>query len=149
MKSTKSMFIAALVAGNLVAWNLALRADDATNTPPANPPAADVKPHLRGFERMAEELNLTDDQKPKVKAIMDAQRQKMRDLREDDSLSDDDRRAQMKTIHEDTATQLKAVLTPDQFAKWQKMPQRMPRPPMQNGDNPPPGNPPPDAPPQN
>jgi Spy/CpxP family protein refolding chaperone len=143
------MFIAALVAGNLFAWNLALRADDSTNTPPANPPASDVKPHAHGFERMVEELNLTDDQKPKVKTIMDAQTQKMRDVREDDSLSQDDKRAKMKAIHEDTATQLQAVLTPDQFAKWQKISQRMPRRPMQNGDNPPPANPPPAAPPQN
>jgi Spy/CpxP family protein refolding chaperone len=98
---------------------------------------------------MVEELNLTDDQKPKVKTIMDAQTQKMRDVREDDSLSQDDKRAKMKAIHEDTATQLQAVLTPDQFAKWQKISQRMPRRPMQNGDNPPPANPPPAAPPQN
>jgi Spy/CpxP family protein refolding chaperone len=145
----KPMFIAGLVAGNLFAWNLALRADDSTNTPPSNPPASDVKPHVRGFERMVEELNLTDDQKPKVKAIMDAQTQKMRDLRADDGLSQDDKRAKMKAIHEDTATQLKAVLTPDQFAKWQQMSQHMPRHPMQNGDNPPPANPPPSAPPQN
>jgi hypothetical protein len=132
MKVTKPMFVAALVAGNLFAWNLVLRADD-TNTPTANPPAADVKSPARGFDRMAEELNLTDDQKPKVKTIMDAQMQKMKDLRNDpnfSSLSREDKMAKMKAIHDDTATQLKPILTDDQFAKWQKMSQHwMHRPP--------------------
>ena len=132
MKSKKIMLIVALVAGNLFAWNLALRADDSTNTPPANPPAADVKPHARGFDRMAEDLNLTDDQKTKVKPILEAQMQKMKDLRNDpnfSSLSREDKTAKMKAIHDDTATQLKSILTDDQFAKWQKMSQHTHRPP--------------------
>jgi Spy/CpxP family protein refolding chaperone len=148
MKITKSMIIAALVAVNVLAWNLALRADDSTNTPPAAPPPADNHGSgMRGRPDFAKELNLTDDQKPKFKAIMDAQMQKMRDLREDDSLSQDDMRAKMKAIHDDTATQLKTVLTADQFAKWQKMSKHMHRPPPdgENGA----GTPPPDAPPQN
>jgi protein CpxP len=126
MKVTKHIFIAALVAGNLFAWNLVLRADDSTNTPPAaQPPADNHGSGMRGRPDFAKALNLTDDQKPKVKAIMDAQMQKMHDLREDDSLSQDDKRAKMKAIHDDTSTQLKAVLTADQFAKWQKMSQHM------------------------
>jgi|HubBroStandDraft_2_1064218.scaffolds.fasta_scaffold130451_2 Spy/CpxP family protein refolding chaperone len=143
MKVTKPMIIAALVAGNLFAWNLALRADDSTNTPPADNHGSG----MRGRPDFAKELNLTDDQKPKFKAIMDAQMQKMRDLRQDDSLSQDDRRTKMKAIHDDTATQLKTVLTADQFAKWQKMSQHWHRPPPdgENGA----GTPPPDAPPQN
>jgi protein CpxP len=148
MKVTKPMIIAALVAGNLFAWSLALRADDSTNTPPAAPPADSHGYGARGRPDFAKELNLTDDQKPKVKAIMDAQMQKMRDVRGDDSLSQDDKRAKMKAIHDDTATQLKAVLTADQFAKWQKLSQRgMHRPPG-GGDNGA-GTPPSGTPPQN
>ena len=152
MKVTKPMIIAALVVGNLFAWSLALRADDSTNTPPAAPPpgAPPADNHgygTRGRPDFAKELNLTDDQKPKVKAIMDAQMQKMHDLREDDSLSQDDKRTKMKAIHDDTATQLKTILTADQFAKWQKLSQRgMHRPPPGGGDNgagaPPSGTPP-------
>jgi hypothetical protein len=125
MKVTKSMFIAALVAGNLFAWNLALRADDSTNTPPANPPASDVKSPARGFDRLSELLNLTADQKPKVQAILKGSMDKRHALREDTSLSADDKKAKAKDIQDDTATQLKAVLTADQFAKWQKMSQHM------------------------
>lgn len=144
MKTNKSTFIAVLTAGSLLALGMTLRADDSTNTPPAAPPpAGDHGPGMKGRPDIAKELNLTDDQKPKVKAIMDAQMQKMRDLREDDSLSKDDKRAKMKTIHDDTATQLKTVLTPDQFSKWQEMSKHMmhrPPPGGDNGGNPPPQN---------
>ena len=99
-----------------------------------------------------DQLNLTADQKPKVQAIMDAQRQKVRDLRGDTSLTPEDRRAKMKALHDDMVTQMKAVLTPEQFDKWQKMPpvgmrDRRNGPP-QGGNPPPAGTPPPAAPPQ-
>jgi Spy/CpxP family protein refolding chaperone len=90
-----------------------------------------------GFDRIAEQLKLTDDQKPKVKAILEDQRKKMGELRQDTSLSQEDRRAKMQTIRENTATQMKAILTPDQFDQWQKINQRQRRPggPPPNGEN--------------
>jgi periplasmic protein CpxP/Spy len=153
MKANKTMLIAALAAGSLLVWSPALRADG-TNTPPSTPPAgappAGAPPAGQpraGFDRMAEQLNLTADQKPKVQAIMDAQRDKIRSLRQDTSLTPEDRRTKMKAIHDDAVTQMKAVLTPEQFDKWQKMSpagmreRRMGQPP---GGNPPPtGTPPP------
>jgi Spy/CpxP family protein refolding chaperone len=69
---------------------------------------------------MAEQLNLTADQKPKVQSILDTQRQKMLDLRNDTSLSQEDRQAKRKIVAEDLAQQMKAVLTPEQFDTWQK-----------------------------
>ena len=130
MKVSKSVVIAALVVGSLLAWNPALRAAD-TNTPPSAPPVGapppgQRPPGMRGpnFDQLAQQLELTDDQKPKVKSILDAQNQKMRDLRNDTSLAPEDRRPKMQSIREETATQLKAVLTPDQFEKFQKMTQR-------------------------
>jgi Spy/CpxP family protein refolding chaperone len=122
MKANKTMLIAALAAGSLLAWSPALRADD-TNKPPSAPPAGAPpagQPSRTGFERMAEQLNLTADQKTKVQSIMDKERQKMLDLRNDTSLSQEDRQAKRKAVVEDTALQMKAVLTPEQFDKWQK-----------------------------
>jgi Spy/CpxP family protein refolding chaperone len=135
MKVTKSLFITALVAGNLLAWNLALQAQDATNTPPPAPPAGGPLPGhppgpgMRGrpnFDMIAQQLNLTDDQKPKFKSIMESQMQKRRDLRQDPNianLSPEDRAAKVKAIQDETEAQMKALLTPEQFEKWQKMPQ--------------------------
>jgi Spy/CpxP family protein refolding chaperone len=145
MKISKPMIIAALVAGNLLAWNLALRAGD-TNTPPAKPaagapPAAKPAPGAPpadqrmqrggGFDRLLEQLNLTDEQKPKAQAILEAQRQKGREIRQDASLSVEDKRAKAEALTESTDAQMKALLTPEQFEKWQKMP-RPGRGPMRN-----------------
>jgi len=122
MKANKTMLIAALAVGSLLVWSPALRAGD-TNTPPSTPPAGAPpagRPPGGGFERMAEQLNLTADQKPKVQSIMDTQRQKMLDLRNDTSLSPADRQAKRKIVAEEMAQQMKAVLTPEQFDKWEK-----------------------------
>ncbi|MGA3284920.1 MAG: hypothetical protein ABSD57_10745 [Verrucomicrobiota bacterium] len=136
MKVTKPLIIAALVAGNLLAWDLALQAQGATNTPPPAPPAGGPPPSgppggpgMRGrpnFDMIAQQLNLTDDQKPKFRSIMESRMQKMHDLRQDPdfaSLSPEDRGAKMKAIQDETEAQMKALLTPEQFDKWQKMPQ--------------------------
>ena len=148
MKFTKPLIITALVAGNLLAWNLALHAQDATNTPPAAPPAGGPPPGgpggpggprgMRGgptLDQLTTALSLTDDQKAKIKPILDAQRQKMTDLRADTTLSPEDRRTKMQAIRQDMSDQMKAVLTAEQFGKWQQMSQRGRR----NG--PPPGGP--------
>jgi len=139
--------IAALAAGSLLTLSPALRADD-TNTPPSMPPAGgpppgDRGPGMRGrgpnFDMIAERLKLTDEQKPKVQAILDDQREQMRGLWQDQDLSREDRMAKMKSLREGTDAKLKVVLTADQYDQWQKMETR-----MRERRNGPPGGPPPD-----
>lgn len=129
MKATKITLIAALAAGSLLMLSPALRADDATNTPPSTPPSG-APPHrgphgpgMRGpnFDRLAERLNLTDEQKPKVEAIFQGQREKMRDIWQDQNLSREERMTKMRAIREETMAKLKGVLTVDQFKKLQEM----------------------------
>jgi protein CpxP len=144
MKPTKLIFLATLALGAWLTLSPAAFAQDATNTPPAAPPGGGPPGHGMGgrgpnFDMIAQRLNLTEDQKPKVKAILDEQRQKMRELRQNQDLSREDRMAKMKSIREDTDTKLKAVLTPEQFHQWQEMESRRRGP--RNG--PPPGGPPP------
>jgi protein CpxP len=124
MKITKSLIIAALVAGNLVAWDVARAQDTKTNTPP--PMGQPGGPGGRGMrpptiEQISEQLALTEDQKPKVKVALDDQQKKMKDLRADTSLSQEDRRTKMKTIRDDSTAKMKEILTPEQFTKYQKM----------------------------
>jgi Spy/CpxP family protein refolding chaperone len=139
-KTMKTTLISALAVGSLLVWSPALRAAD-TNTPPSTPPAG-VSPASQssraGFERMAEQLNLTADQKPKVQSIEDTRRQKMLDLSNDTSLSPKDRQTKRKAVVEDTAQQMKAVLTPEQFDKWLKTSPMGPR--KLRPNVPPPGN---------
>lgn len=133
--------LTAFALGSLLTLSLAAFAQDATNTPPpagSRPPGPGARGRGPNFDMIAQRLNLTDDQKPKVKAIFDEQRQKMRDLRNNQDLSRDDRMAQMQTIRKDTDAKLKDVLTADQFKQWQEMESKMRGP--RNG---PPGGPPP------
>ena len=125
MKTTKTMLIAALAAGALLAGVSSMRAAD-TNAPAGGPPAGERGPGMRGGRPdFAKALDLTDEQKPKFDAIMKGSMEKRKALREDTSLSQDDKRAKGKSIMEDTNTQLKALLTADQFSKWEKMAQGM------------------------
>jgi len=113
MKMTKTLALAALVAGSLLAGT-ALQAQDA--------PQARSAMHGRpSADQMAKELNLTDDQKTKVKAALADQQTKMKALRDDKSLSREDRRAKGKEIREATQAKIKGILTPEQMEKWQKM----------------------------
>jgi Spy/CpxP family protein refolding chaperone len=137
MKANKTMLIAVLAVGSLLVWSPALRAGD-TNTPPSTPPAG--QPPHAGFERMAELLNLTADQKTKVQSIENTRRQKMLDLSKDASLSDEARRAKRKAIAEELSQEMKAVLTPEQFEKWQKTSPMGMGPHRVHPNMPPPGN---------
>jgi Spy/CpxP family protein refolding chaperone len=134
MKSTKTMLIAALAAGALLAGSSALRAQNATNTPPAG----EHGPGMKGRANIAKQLDLSDDQKPKVEAIMKGAMEKGRALREDTSLTPEEKKDKVKAIKDDMATQLKTVLTPEQFAKWQELSKRGPRnhPPAGSADSP-------------
>ncbi|TGE06284.1 hypothetical protein [Hymenobacter fodinae] len=70
---------------------------------------------------MTKDLNLTADQQTRVKAIQQEQLQQMQAMREQGSAGGD-RQAmmtQMSSLDESTDTKLKAVLTPEQFQKYQ------------------------------
>lgn len=73
------------------------------------------------LDHMSTELNLTEDQKTKIKPILEDQSKKMSDLRSDTSLSREDRRAKMKDVHESTMTQLRQILNEDQQKKLDEM----------------------------
>ena len=73
------------------------------------------------LEHMSKELNLTDDQKTKIKPILEDQSKQMQDARQNTSASEQDRRAKMKQIHESTMTQVRPILTSDQQKKLDEM----------------------------
>ena len=148
MKLNKTIALAALVAGSLFAGGIALQAQDTPNTPPAGTPPAGAPPAgnppggaMRGrgltFDMLAKQLNLTDDQKPKVKPIIENMQKQQRDLRADTSIAQEDKRAKAKEIRDAATHQLKPILTSDQFEKWSRMgPGQRQRPvPQPAGDN--------------
>ena len=62
-------------------------------------------------------LNLTQDQKDQIKQIRTSQHAKIMALRNDDSLSQIDRRAQIREVRKETRAQVAAILTPEQLEK--------------------------------
>ena len=69
------------------------------------------------LQSAVESLNLTDDQKAKVKDIFADAKAKRQTVWSDSSLTDDQKKAKMKELHAGTMTKLNEVLTPDQQAQ--------------------------------
>jgi len=124
----KISLIAALALGSLLACcNLASAQD--TNSPGSTPPPKKDKGGKRGgfspearLERLSTELSLTDEEKPKVKAVLEDTGKQMQATRD---LDQDEARTKRKSIMEDESKKLKDILTPDQYSQYQKIAEGM------------------------
>jgi protein CpxP len=90
----------------------------------SNPPAQSEMhqgQHGNRLEWLSKELNLTDEQKAKVKPILEDQEKQMHAIREDSSLSQDQKHEKMMQIHETTHSQINGILTPDQQKKFAQL----------------------------
>lgn len=96
------------------------------------------------LRRLSETLNLSADQQTQIKGLMESEKSQMDKLRDDTSLTRDARRASAMNVRKDTQAAIRATLTADQQAKFDKMLAEMrqhggprgPRPEGQNGDGP-------------
>jgi hypothetical protein len=95
----------------------------------------------RQIERMRQQLNLTDDQVSQIRPILAGSQKQMMALRADSTMSQDDRRAKMMSIHQDSTAKIKALLNDTQKTQYdQMMAKQMQerRDHMGNGEAPPP-----------
>ena len=83
---------------------------------PNRPPAAQIDRSAA----IAKFLDLSEDQKTKIKPILDEENTAMRALREDRSLPAETRMAKMREIRETATTKVKPILNDQQFEKWLK-----------------------------
>jgi Spy/CpxP family protein refolding chaperone len=80
-----------------------------------SPQAEGKEMHMRGgLQAAVESLNLTDDQKAKVKDIFADAKTKRQAVFNDTSLNEDQKKAKMKELHEGTLAKVNGVLTPEQ-----------------------------------
>jgi len=79
----------------------------------------------RHLDMMTKKLNLNSDQQTKIKAIMDDQQKQMMSLRQDSSMSQQDRRAKMMEIHQNSSSQIRALLNDDHQKKFDDMQAKM------------------------
>ena len=70
--------------------------------------------HGDGLQAAVESLNLTDEQKAKVKDIFADAKTKHQAVSSDTTLSDEQKKAKMKELHSSMVAKLNEVLTPEQ-----------------------------------
>ena len=98
-------------------------------TPPAGRPmdkAARVEAQLRSYTMR---LSLTDDQKAKIKPLIEEEVKKFEEVQQDRNLPPDERRKKFMEAREATMAKLKPLLTPEQQQKLESRPRaRRPEP---------------------
>ena len=88
-----------------------------TPAPSDNAAPAPHKMHMRhggGFERMAQQLNLSDQQKTQIQGFKQAERQQAASIKDNASLTPEQKREQFKQLRQSTHQQVLGVLTPEQ-----------------------------------
>ena len=70
-------------------------------------------------EAIAQQLNLTPEQKAKVLPILREEGPKVQAIKNDNSLSRMQKMQRVKAIHQQTDPQMKAILSPEQYQKLQ------------------------------
>jgi periplasmic protein CpxP/Spy len=73
------------------------------------------------LKHLSKKLNLSDDQQAKLRPILEDQRKQMDEIRNDSSLSREDRFSKMQEARQGSDTQIKSVLNDDQQKAFDKM----------------------------
>jgi hypothetical protein len=76
------------------------------------------------LEAIAQQLNLTPQQKAKVLPILADEAPKVRAIKNDNSLSKIQKMQQLRAVHRQTDPQMKAILSPEQYQKLQAIRQQ-------------------------
>ena len=76
------------------------------------------------LEAISQQLNLTPEQKAKVLPILAAEAPKVQAIKNDNSLSKNQKIQQLKAIHQQNDPQMKAILSPAQYQKLQAIRQQ-------------------------
>lgn len=72
-------------------------------------------------QAIAQQLNLTPQQKEKVLPILINEAPKVQAIKTDNSLSSMQKMQQLRAIHQQSDPQMKAILTPQQYQKLQEI----------------------------
>ncbi|EIP99222.1 hypothetical protein OpiT1DRAFT_03734 [Opitutaceae bacterium TAV1] len=117
---TRYTFAAALASLAFAISGAALHAESEkpsgkSDRPPARQSAGQQLEHLKT------ELNLTDDQSTKIKAILADEAAAVRTIRQDESLDNKAKREKMQEVRKSGREKIEAVLTAEQKAAFEKL----------------------------
>lgn len=107
----KKTVIVALTLGALLAFSPATQAQEKKGKGPT------VEEQIK---HLTELLTLTDEQKPKIEALVKEQGEKVRAIFADQNTPQEDRRKKMTEMRTEFAGKIKAVLTKEQGEKYDK-----------------------------
>src|SRR5258706_3281106 len=114
-----SKFAILVVVGLLA--SLSAFAQDSSQ--PASAAPATKHSHMKGdraeqkLKRLSKKLNLTDDQKEKIKPILQDEEKQLTDMEADGALTAQQKHKKTKEIRRSSRSQLDAILTPEQKEK--------------------------------
>ena len=123
MRNSRTLQQLAITAGLLALCSLPLttRAQEAPQTDPQGAmqgQQAGPDQHGRKHDDELAKLNLSDDQKTQVKKIHQDARTQAESVRNDSTLSADQKHAKMEQIHKSARQQVEQILTPEQRSQW-------------------------------
>jgi len=73
------------------------------------------------LQHLSSELNLTEDQKAKIKPILQDEVSQLKSVKADTTLSADQKQAKVSEIHGNAKSQIQSILTPEQREKFAAM----------------------------
>jgi Spy/CpxP family protein refolding chaperone len=123
IEQTIRMMIAAsvLLASGFAYSQMPSQSGQQTQPPAAAAPAGPSNEVQDALTQISTQLNLTEDQKGKLKPILEKELSQLVGLRNDTSMSNDVKQTKAKAIHDSANSQISAILTPEQQQKWDAM----------------------------
>ena len=113
-----TMFLAVLTLGCAVVSAEPAPPPD-SNSPVYKDKKPDAHKHAQRFiQELSEKLNLTDAQKAAIKPILANDVNEIKAVRQDGSLSEEQKMSKIKEIQENSRKQINAILTPEQQKKF-------------------------------
>ena len=132
----KQRFLVHAAAGLISVATTFATAQDTQSPPPSNSNSNEQQSSMGGgngrwhhgppdpaerTQELTKKLKLTSEQQTKAQEVLQSERSQMENLRQDSSVSQQDRRAKMMDIHQGSNTQIRALLDSSQQKKWDEM----------------------------
>jgi Spy/CpxP family protein refolding chaperone len=122
MNHKQTNLIAVLALGGMMVFTAIATAQEAKPaSPPAEKKAAAPVPTEADIAKLEADLSLSPELTAKIEALQKDQNAHRKEMFKDASLSEADKEAKNKAIVAETRENIKALLTPEQYAKWQKL----------------------------
>jgi Spy/CpxP family protein refolding chaperone len=129
MNQIKSIIFAALFLLGVMAF---AQQQNPSTQPQHAMPSVDEQ-----LQKLTDKLSLTADQQAKVKSVLENAHQQAQTVKNDNTLSQDDRRTKMSSLHESAHAKIRNILNDDQKKKFDDWQQEMRNRTRQGGEPPP------------